>query len=175
VLFLSKRISEGSSRSAKLDVETLHCCRRVSLSLSHKTSRRTSFRSVCVIVSLYRRLSLSQEFYFKCHASQDFIATQIPWATAGADRSREQRTIQISLLPQQEQAAQATELTVEEQLLADLLGANEELLESLRMYDELHALGLEREAEAKSREDTRMPRSVSFGLNLRILITDIIV
>jgi hypothetical protein len=69
--------------------------------------------------------------------------------------------IQISMLPEHEQAARAAELTIEEQLLADLLGANEDLLDALRIYDDLKRIGIERQAEALSRQETRMPRSVS--------------
>lgn len=52
------------------------------------------------------------------------------------------------------------ELTPEEQLLADLLAANEELMEALRVYDDLERVGLEREAEERSRKEIRMDRSV---------------
>ena len=52
--------------------------------------------------------------------------------------------------------------TVEEQLLAALLGANEELLEALRQYDDLERVGIERDAEERSRKETRIDRSVRF-------------
>jgi hypothetical protein len=93
--------------------------------------------------------------------SQNFIAAQIPWATTGADRSREKYALQISMLAQHEQATRAGELTIEEKLLSDLLGANEALLDALHMCDVLKRKGSERQAEALSREETRMPRSVS--------------
>lgn len=51
--------------------------------------------------------------------------------------------------------------TAEEKLLAALLGANEELLEALRLYDDLERVGIERDAEERSRKETRMDRSVS--------------
>jgi hypothetical protein len=87
---------------------------------------------------------------------------QILWATAGADWSREQRAIELSLLsPEQQRAVAGTqEPTLEEQLLAELLAANGELLEALRMYDDLRRVGIEREAEERSDAATRIGRSV---------------
>lgn len=52
------------------------------------------------------------------------------------------------------------QLTIEEQLLADLLGANEDLLEALRSYDDLKRLLIEKEAEERSRTDFRADRNV---------------
>jgi hypothetical protein len=112
-----------------------------------------------------------QEFYIKCQASQDFIITQIPWATAGADRSREERIIQLSVMSEAEQNQLMNEQTVEEQLLSELLDAHEVLLESLRMYEDLQRIGMERQAEILSRQETRMPRSV--GCTVRVLIREI--
>lgn len=45
--------------------------------------------------------------------------------------------------------------------MAALLGANEELLEALRLYDDLERVGIERDAEERSRKETRIDRSVS--------------
>jgi hypothetical protein len=100
-----------------------------------------------------------QEFFMKCQASQDFISMQIPWATAGADRSREEKAIQLSM--QLDSPHSPTELTIEEQLLAELLRSNEELLDVLRQYQDLERIGIEREAEERSRKETRMDRTVS--------------
>lgn len=50
--------------------------------------------------------------------------------------------------------------TVEEQLLAALLGANAELMEALKQYDDLKRVGLERKIEDQSRRDARLGRRV---------------
>lgn len=55
----------------------------------------------------------------------------------------------------------AIELTVEEKLLAALLGANAELLEALKQYDDLERVGLERKVEDRSRKEVRIDRRVS--------------
>jgi hypothetical protein len=54
------------------------------------------------------------------------------------------------------------ELTAEEQLLAALLAANEELLEALRVYDDLERVGAERMVEERSRKEVREDRTVRF-------------
>ena len=46
-----------------------------------------------------------------------------------------------------------SELTVEEQLLAALLISNEELVESLRMYDDWERVGIETDADQWSQSD----------------------
>lgn len=51
-------------------------------------------------------------------------------------------------------------LTVEEELLAALLGANEDLQEALRVYADLETLGVERETQERSRKEVRIDRSV---------------
>lgn len=56
------------------------------------------------------------------------------------------------------------ELTVEEKLLAALLGANAELLEALTLYEDLERVAEERKAEDRSRKETRMDRRVRFFL-----------
>lgn len=58
-------------------------------------------------------------------------------------------------------------LTTEEKLLAAILAANEELLEALRLYDDLERVGIERDAEERSKREVRMDRSVSSGHCLR--------
>jgi hypothetical protein len=60
------------------------------------------------------------------------------------------------------------ELTAEEQLLGALLEANEALTSVLRVYDEIERVGLEREAMERSRQETRLDRSVSY-LSSRII------
>ncbi|KAH7911794.1 hypothetical protein BJ138DRAFT_1005899 [Hygrophoropsis aurantiaca] len=113
-----------------------------------------------------------REFYTKCRASQELIYTQIPWATAGAERSRAERS---SLghgrkRKNRKQSAHGesspnsddspSEATVEEDLLAALLGANEVLFEALRMYDEFELLAVEKATEERSRREMRLGRQV---------------
>ena len=60
-----------------------------------------------------------------------------------------------------------SELTVEEQLLAALLISNEELVESLRMYDDWERVGFETDADQWSQSDgikKQMKVRVSFPL-----------
>lgn len=52
--------------------------------------------------------------------------------------------------------------TPEEQLLGALLEANEALTSVLRVHEEIERIGIEREAMERSRQDTRLDRSVSF-------------
>lgn len=110
-------------------------------------------QSALVSKDVHTQTSL-QEFFIKCQASQEFIAMQIPWATAGAERSREM------ILSGQILEDAPGEATPEERLLAALLGANEDLIEALRMYDDLERIAAEREAEERSRKETRMDRTV---------------
>jgi hypothetical protein len=62
------------------------------------------------------------------------------------------------------------ELTPEEQLLGALLEANEALTSVLRVYDDIERIGIEREAMERSRQETRLDRSVSY-LPSRIVTT----
>ena len=48
------------------------------------------------------------------------------------------------------------EATVEEQLLAALLSANEDLTGALRVYEELERLKIEKETQQRSKKETRM-------------------
>jgi hypothetical protein len=117
--------------------------------------------------------SFVQEFCLKCRSSQELIFAQIPWATACAERSRLVRgespifhvndsfpTIATSRL---EYDDSSVELTPQEQLLAALLDANEELLEALRVYDDLEGLAIERRTEERSRRETVMGQAVSLS------------
>ncbi|KZV63547.1 hypothetical protein PENSPDRAFT_207928 [Peniophora sp. CONT] len=110
-----------------------------------------------------------REFHDKCRNSQELILAQIPWASAGADRSRQIRlaaeeaaTVKHVPAPGSLQVTNATpptELTVEEQLLAALLEANEVLVSVLRVYEDLERVGIEREAEEISKRDVKIDRS----------------
>ena len=66
-----------------------------------------------------------QEFLQKCRASQEYLASNIPWASFHAERSRETYS--------------GSEETEEERLLAELLQTNQELLDALKSYDDLEA------------------------------------
>ncbi|KZV83821.1 hypothetical protein EXIGLDRAFT_701045 [Exidia glandulosa HHB12029] len=109
-----------------------------------------------------------KEFHTKCMASQDFIVAQIPWATANAERSRERLAEQQALAavaaanvngPTAAQQQLSHAETAEEQLLATLLFANQDLVEAFRQYDELERIGMqeaeEKEVEARSRVETK--------------------
>ncbi|KAJ4481063.1 hypothetical protein J3R30DRAFT_2398111 [Lentinula aciculospora] len=132
------------------------------------------------------RGQVMKEFRLRCLSSQELIAAQIPWATAGAERSRKEKEREKALLYGENnndssrtsrdktrdrsiaQLADAAgipgtdppidEQTTEEKLLAALLEANEELLGALGQYDDLERVALERQAEEKSRKEVRMDR-----------------
>ncbi|EMD38666.1 hypothetical protein CERSUDRAFT_82941 [Gelatoporia subvermispora B] len=76
---------------------------------------------------------LIQEFVTRCRASQEVIISQVPWATAEAEKSRS--------------AARSTATTTEERLLEELLSANEALTDALKLYDDLERVANEKEAE----------------------------
>ncbi|TDL14857.1 hypothetical protein BD410DRAFT_796884 [Rickenella mellea] len=102
-----------------------------------------------------------KEFYRKCLASQELIYAQIPWASSRAERSREQA--QATITPKGKVNGN-NEWTRDENLLAELLKANEELTDALRVYDDLERLGVEKEVqratEERSRHEVRLNRSV---------------
>jgi len=124
-----------------------------------------------------------QEWYPKCLSSQELIAAQIPWATAGAEHSRAAREAQqqratkrpngqgahnVLSKPHRNMQGSGEESPVElpptpeEQLLGALLEAHEGLSSVLRMYDDLERIGIERETLERSRQETRLDRSVSY-------------
>ncbi|KAJ7141849.1 hypothetical protein C8R43DRAFT_1016600 [Mycena crocata] len=118
------------------------------------------------------------EFHKKCIDSQELIFTQIPWASAGAERSRvakDQEERERERERERKRKTSANTLntlngnangsvpdlalpvsTREEDLLAELLAANEELMEALKLYDDLKRVAVEREAEDRSRREVRM-------------------
>ncbi|KAG8830378.1 hypothetical protein FRC18_008187 [Serendipita sp. 400] len=122
-----------------------------------------------------------QEFYGKCRASQELIVAQIPWASAGAERSRiaaaNRRQAKESgsdgtgsgkLSKKQPPAAAGGEptisdLTKEEKLLAALLAANQELVEVFGIYEQLEKLAVseleDREITVRSIKETKIDRS----------------
>ncbi|KAK0200973.1 hypothetical protein DFS33DRAFT_1092493 [Desarmillaria ectypa] len=103
-----------------------------------------------------REKDVIQEFYLKCRQSQEIIYAQIPWATAGAERSRAEQQRKRTLSDNSLLEDTPVALTTEERLLAALLGANAEIADALQQYDDLERVGLEREAEENSRRDVRM-------------------
>lgn len=133
-----------------------------------------------------RALIPYQEFYARCRASQELISAQIPWAFAQAEKSR-QASGKTEARPREGRRSSERErgergergererapsspkkdkgdsehLTTEEKLLAAILAANEELLEALRQYDDLERVGIERDAQERSKKEVRMDRSVS--------------
>lgn len=52
--------------------------------------------------------------------------------------------------------------TPEEKLLDALLAANTEIMDALQQYEDMEQIGREREAEDRSRKETRMNRQVLF-------------
>ncbi|KAJ7279137.1 hypothetical protein C8J57DRAFT_1059594, partial [Mycena rebaudengoi] len=107
--------------------------------------------------------SVIKEFYSKCRESHENILQQIPWATTEAERSRaakeldEKESGHLSRSKRNGTALHVelsvSEPTCEEQLLADLLATNAEILEALQMYDDLERVGSEREAENRGRKE----------------------
>ncbi|KAF8154031.1 hypothetical protein B0H34DRAFT_720086 [Crassisporium funariophilum] len=115
-----------------------------------------------------KKKEIIKEFYIKCRSSQELIYAQIPWASAGAERSRalkdkeghvRKRTMSNDLNNIMRDAHDVpVEQTLEEMLLAALLGANGELLEALKQYDDMERVAIERKAEDRSRREIRMER-----------------
>jgi hypothetical protein len=118
--------------------------------------------------------TLLQEFHDKCRASQELIVAQIPWATAGAERSRVAAAAKRSRESSSDGGANGklvkkalnggSDLTKEEKLLAALLNANEELIEVFRIYDELEKMAVTemevREVAKRSMVETKLDRTV---------------
>ncbi|KAJ7202378.1 hypothetical protein GGX14DRAFT_370455, partial [Mycena pura] len=127
------------------------------------------------------------EFHKKCMASQELIFTQIPWASAGAERSRAARDQQEEKERERKRknsgntfnsanlhgndslpdlAAPAS--TGEEDLFGELLIADKQLLEALKLYDDLKRVAVDREAEDRSRREVRLdPRQVIYSVQER--------
>lgn len=122
----------------------------------------------------------------KCRGSQELIYTQIPWASAGAKRSRDEREknsegngrtksqpdVQFSSPLSRDHHgmdanlynAEGVEQTLEEELLDALLDANQALFGALRMYDDVMRVVEEEVAVEISRRDVKMDRRVSVFL-----------
>lgn len=123
-----------------------------------------------------------QEFYAECVRSQEYVLSQISWATAEAEKSREREAIQQAgiesalslpaipngLVAAQTNAFQAkrgTIVTKEEEMLGALLGANQALTDAIKLRDDWQRAAIaqreERYVEERSRVETRIDRSVS--------------
>ncbi|KAJ7058589.1 hypothetical protein C8F01DRAFT_295051 [Mycena amicta] len=114
------------------------------------------------------RTEVIMEFHRKCIDSQELIFSQIPWASAGAERSRVAKdqqereskrknggnTLNMDNDSQGDVTAPAS--TREEDLLGELLAANEQLLKALKQYDDLKRVAEEREVRVRSRHDIKM-------------------
>jgi hypothetical protein len=108
-----------------------------------------------------------QEFYAKCCSSQRLIFTQIEWATAEAEKAIAAKASHLAaerLKPGYKELSESLEEepTVEEQLLSAILAANGELLEVLKQYEDMERVAIERQAEDRSRKETRINRHVRF-------------
>ncbi|KAK1227561.1 hypothetical protein PQX77_009471 [Marasmius sp. AFHP31] len=75
-----------------------------------------------------------RELWFKCIASQELIAAQIPWASGEFERNR--RKLNAKREAEGKPIAGEEGETTEERLLGDLLNANEELMAVLRQYED---------------------------------------
>ncbi|KAL0061889.1 hypothetical protein AAF712_011265 [Marasmius tenuissimus] len=105
-----------------------------------------------------------REFRVKCITSQELIAAQIPWASAGSERSRRELNAKREA-EGKPIAGEENGETTEEKLLADLLGANEELLAALGKYEDLESVAGEKKAEEDSKKGIEGRRArVSFFL-----------
>lgn len=120
-----------------------------------------------------KRKDVIKEFYFKSRASQELIFAQIPWASAGAEKSRvlkDEDSLTKGGFPNETDRLAAddspVELTTEENLLDALLAANAELIEALQQYDDLERVGMERKAEDQSRKENRIDRSFEQDVGL---------
>lgn len=101
----------------------------------------------------------------KCRSSQELIFAQIPWASAGAEHSRAHQDVndqiqQLSISREEvigvnDGPDAPAELTIEEQLLAALLGANAELMEALRQHEDMERIAKERKVEERSKREVR--------------------
>ncbi|PWN50642.1 hypothetical protein IE53DRAFT_387047 [Violaceomyces palustris] len=106
---------------------------------------------------------LVDEFYNKVQVSQDFLVAQIPWATAQADRSRDLIHEAQSLANSEDRQFSQVAKTVEESLLADLLDANERLVEASTLVEDGRRIQREEEEERRvtemSKVEVRVDRS----------------
>ncbi|CAD6962562.1 unnamed protein product [Tilletia controversa] len=108
---------------------------------------------------------LLEEFAHKVQLSQMFLVGQIDWASAQAIRSREYVEEQTAIAVTQGFEPPQLEETKEEILLADILAANERLMEAQQMLDDARRRQAEDDEDAavreRSRVETRMARDAA--------------
>lgn len=132
-----------------------------------------------------------QEFYAECVKAQERIMSQISWATAEAEKSRERELLRLSMIDAglalptvpginggainaprspsaaavQGQGKRGTIVTKEEEMLGALLSANQVLTDAIQLRDDWQRAAIaqreERIVEERSRVETRIDRSVS--------------
>ncbi|KAI0085435.1 hypothetical protein BDY19DRAFT_447463 [Irpex rosettiformis] len=85
---------------------------------------------------------LIDEFRKKCRQSQKFITSTIPWATAEAEHSRARASSEAE--------------TNEEELLAQLLAANEEIIEALQSYKDSESGLVQRQDMEKQKSQSKL-------------------
>lgn len=133
-----------------------------------------------------------QEFYLECVKAQERVLSQISWATAEAEKSREVEALRQTMadaalalpaIPIQNggvlaskaptnalQARRGTVITKEEEMLGVLLGANQALTDAIQLRDDWQRAAIaqreERYVEERSRVETRIDRSVSHSSQL---------
>ncbi|KAF9446534.1 hypothetical protein P691DRAFT_803828 [Macrolepiota fuliginosa MF-IS2] len=105
----------------------------------------------------FKKDPVVREFYHKCRASQELIFAQVPWATAEAEKSIQDRDARSK---SKETNGDVNEITKEEQLLNEILDANGELLEALNQYEDMDRVAMERKAEYRSMRENRIDRRV---------------
>jgi len=115
---------------------------------------------------------LIPEFAHKVELSQMFLVSQIDWASAQANRSRDFLNEQAAIAAAEGQPPPPMEETKEEALLANILSANERLMEAQQMIDDARRHQMEEEEEdavrQRSRVETRLDRSMgALDINTR--------
>lgn len=100
---------------------------------------------------------------------------QISWATAQAERSREE--LRRMYMDENGMETRPIPTSKEEELLAALLGANQDLLEAFRIYDDLELLRVaeqeELEVAERSRKETKLDRTVCFPCHSTVHLTSL--
>lgn len=98
-----------------------------------------------------------QEYYDKCTHSENLLTSQITWASSQAERLKE-----LGDLPPETLADPPHPKS--EKLLEAILAANHEVMEAIRIYDDLKRMGeealQEREVAERSKRDVRLDRTV---------------
>ncbi|KAH6911957.1 hypothetical protein BKA70DRAFT_1098583, partial [Coprinopsis sp. MPI-PUGE-AT-0042] len=107
--------------------------------------------------SSFKRNPVIKELYTKCENQQKLIFSQIEWAAAQAEQSRASRN------SERDKNGIGDDETIEEKLLAALLGANEELLSAVRQYDDLFQIVAEKRSRKGVRIDRRVRSVLSFS------------